>query len=316
MIRILNAEPVGYSEEARILLRHLGEVVEVPLSRSELLSQLSDYDVLIVRLAHQIDRDVMDAGCRLKAIVTATTGLDHIDMRYARSKGVAVLSLHGETDFLRTVSATAEHTWALLLALLRRIPHAFAAVQRGEWHRDAWRGYELDGKRLGLVGLGRVSQKVMRYGLTFGMDVAAYDPYAEKWVEGVERFPRLAELLYRSDVLSLHVPLNNETAGMLGANELAVLPPGCVLINTSRGEVVDEMALVRALGNKHLAGAALDVITHEREPDQRRYNPLLAYACTHDNLIITPHIAGATRESMAKTEVFMARKLTAFLENI
>jgi D-3-phosphoglycerate dehydrogenase len=316
MIRILNAEPVGYSEEARILLRHLGEVVEVPLSRSELLSQLSDYDVLIVRLAHQIDRDVMDAGCRLKAIVTATTGLDHIDMRYARSKGVAILSLHGETDFLRTVSATAEHTWALLLALLRRIPHAFAAVQRGEWHRDVWRGSELDGKRLGLVGLGRVSQKVVRYGLTFGMDVAAYDPYAEKWVEGVERFPRLAELLYRSDVLSLHVPLNNETAGMLGANELAVLPPCSVLINTSRGEVVDEMALVRALENKHLAGAALDVITHEREPDQRRYNPLLAYACAHDNLIITPHIAGATRESMTKTEVFMARKLTAFLENI
>jgi D-3-phosphoglycerate dehydrogenase len=259
---------------------------------------------------------MIDAGCHLKAIVTATTGLDHIDVCYARSKGIAILSLRGETDFLRTVSATAEHTWALLLALLRRIPHAFAAVQRGEWHRDAWRGHELDGKRLGLVGLGRVGQKVARYGLTFGMDVAAYDPYAVEWVEGVECFPELAELLGRSDVLSLHVPLNNETTGLLGTHELAMLPTGSVLINTSRGAVVDEAALVQALQNKNLAGAALDVITHEREPDGHRLSPLLAYACTYTNLIITPHIAGATHESMAKTEVFMARKLAAFLGNI
>jgi D-3-phosphoglycerate dehydrogenase len=224
--------------------------------------------------------------------------------------------LHGETDFLRTVSATAEHAWALLLALLRRIPHAFVAVQCGEWNRDAWRGHELDGKRLGLVGLGRVGCKVARYGLAFGMAVAAYDPYAVEWIEGVERYPTLTGLLSQSDVVSLHVPLNNETTGMVDTNTLAVLPPGSVLINTSRGEVVNEAALVQALESKHLAGAALDVITHERYPDRRRYSSLLAYACTHDNLIITPHIAGATHESMAKTEVFMARKLATFLESL
>ena len=316
MTRILNAEPLGYCEDARIILNQLGEVVEAPLSRPELLSQLSDYDVLIVRLAHQVDREVIDAGCRLNAIVTATTGLDHIDVAYAGSKGIAVLSLRGESDFLRTVSASAEHTWALLLALLRCIPQAFVSVQNGEWNRDAFRGHELDGKCLGLVGSGRIGRKVARYGLAFGMKVFAHDPYVEEWVEGVERLSDLAGLLCYSDVLSLHVPLNDETSGMIGANELALLPEGAILVNTSRGELVDEAALVAALENGHLAGAALDVIAYERQAEKRRKSPLLVYACAYPNLLITPHIAGATHESMAKTEVFMARKLVAFLNTL
>ena len=155
MISILNAEPRGYCEEARAILKGLGQLTERELSRAELLAQLPGYDALIVRLAHQIDQEVVDRGKGLKAIVTATTGLDHINVEYAQQKGIAVLSLRGETAFLNTVSATAEHTWALLLALLRRIPAAFASVRAGQWDRDHFRGSELDGKRLGLVGLGR-----------------------------------------------------------------------------------------------------------------------------------------------------------------
>lgn len=316
LIRILNAEPLDYCNEARAILSHLGEVVEAPLGRTELLAQLPSYEVLIVRLAHQVDRDVIDAGRRLRAIVTATTGLDHIDVDYAQSKGITVLSLRGEPNFLATVSATAEHTWALLLALLRRIPHAFGAAKRGEWNRNAFRGHELDGKRLGLIGLGRIGRKVARYGLAFGMEVAAYDPYAVEWIEPVERFNTLADLLRRSDVLSLHIPLNNQTRGMIDSEQLSWLPAGSVVINTSRGEIVNEMALTDALEHKHLSGAAMDVLAHERDPERRRLSPLLAYARTHDNLIITPHIGGATHESMAKTEVFMARKLVNFFQRM
>ena len=316
MIRILNVEPLGYCDEARAVLSQLGEVVEIPLSRGELLSQLPNYDVLIVRLAKQIDREVIDAGVRLKVIVTATTGLDHIDADYAHSKDITVLSLCGENEFLETVSATAEYTWALLLALLRRIPQAFASVRNGDWNRDAFRGHELDGKCLGLIGLGRTGCKVARYGQVFGMDVVAYDPYVENWVDGVERLAELRDLLDRSEVLSLHVPLNAETTDMIGADEMGLMPPGSVLINTSRGDVLDEVALVRALGGERLAGAAVDVVCHEREPKRRRQRALLAYARTHDNLLITPHIAGATHESMAKTEVFMARKLATFLQGL
>ncbi len=309
MIRILNAEPFDYSDQARTILTEVGEVTEAPLNRAELIRLIPGYDALIVRLAHQIDREVIDAGCHLKAIVTATTGLDHIDVDYARAKGIAVLSLRGESDFLRTISATAEHTWALLLALLRHIPQAATSVQAGAWARDLFKGHELDGKHLGVVGLGRIGQKVARYGLSFDMQVYAYDPYATQWMAEVRRTTNLSELLQVSDVLSLHVPLNAETHRLLGTAEFTQLPRGAIVINTARGEVIEEDALVASLESGQLSGAALDVIAHERESALRDISPVLRYAHTHANLLITPHLGGATYESMAKTEIFMAQKL-------
>lgn len=313
MIRILNIEPEGYCNEARTILNQIGEVVDAPLQRIELLKRLSEFDVLILRLAHQIDREVIDAGFRLKIIVTATTGLDHIDIDYARSKGIAVLSLYGETKFLNTINATAEHTWALLLALIRCIPQAFASVKVGNWNRDNFRGNELYGKHFGIVGLGRIGRKVASYGLAFGMNVAAYDPYTKQWVDGVVKMATLHELLNQADIISLHVPLNAETKSMIGIEEIQTLPQGAILLNTSRGELVNEESLVKALESKHLAGAAVDVVIHERNSTQRQSSPLQAYSRFNENLLITPHIGGATYESMAKTEVFMARKLAEFL---
>ena len=310
--RILNAEPKGYSQEARRLLRKWGRLEEKEMSRAELLRELDEVDVLIIRLAHQVDREVIEAGNRLKVIVTATTGLDHIDIEFAESRGITVLSLRGETEFLKGVSATAEHTWALLLGLIRRIVPSSMAAARGQWDRDTFRGHELDGKYLGIVGLGRIGVKVARYGEAFGMTVGAYDPFVRQWLSGVRQTPSLTALLERSDILSLHVPLTEENRGMIGAPELAQLPAGALLINTSRGQLIDEVALTNALEQGHLAGAALDVIAQERDVAKMKTNPCLAYAARHDNLLITPHIGGATYESMAKTEVFMAHKLTNF----
>lgn len=312
-MRILNAEPEGYSEEARAVLRGLGRLDEGPLDRGQLLEVVGFYDVLIVRFAHEVDRDVIDAGVKLRAIVTATTGLDHIDVEYAHSRGVEVLSLQGEREFLDSISATAEHTWALLLALVRRVPAASRSVRAGGWDRDRFRGRTLCGLRLGLLGLGRIGCMVARYGLAFGMRVAAHDPQAGAWPEGVERREALPDLLSSSDVLALHLPLKPETRGILGGRELALLPEGAVLVNTSRGELVDEAALVAALESGRLAGAAVDVIVGERDPEARARSPLLAWARTHDNVIVTPHLGGATREAMEATEVFMAKKLARVL---
>jgi len=314
-LRILNVEPLGYSSQARRVVQELGELVESPLGRSELLEHIGSFHVLIVRLGHQIDRELLDAASRLQAVVTATTGLDHIDVDCATKKGIAVLSLRGETEFLRTVRATSEHTWALLLALVRRLPAAFQSVKNGEWSRDRFRGHELSGKRLGLVGFGRVARHVAQYGRAFNMHVAAFDPYASAWEDDVDRVPQLAQLLGDSDVVSLHVPLNPETQQMIRAEAMALMRPDAVLINTSRGEIVCEQALVDVLESRRLAGAALDVLCRERDDISRRQNRLLQYARTHENLIITPHIAGATCESMANTEVFMAHKLTNFWES-
>lgn len=312
MTVILNLEPENYSPEARAILERLGEVREGPLTRDALLDALPDVNVLIVRLAHQIDAEVLAAAPRLRAIVSATTGLDHIDLKAAAARGVTVLSLRGETEFLRSIPATAEHTWALLLALVRHIPQAFASVVAGEWDRDRFKGHDLAGKRLGILGLGRIGEKIARYGQAFGMTVAAYDPYRKDWPAGVRRFASMPELLANSEVLSVHVPLNEETVHLLGTDELALLPRGALLVNTARGQVLDEGALLAALESGHLAGAALDVLWDERGGVAA--SPLVAYARRHDNLLITPHIGGATYESMAATEIFMARKLEAFLQ--
>ncbi len=313
MTRILNVEPRGYSPAARAILAEAGEVVDQELTRTELLQRLDGFDVLVVRLGHTVDREVLDAAPTLKAIVTATTGLDHVDVAYAESLGVAVLSLAGETEFLRRITATAEHTWALLLALVRRIPAATASVAAGRWDRDAFRGGQLIGKRLGIVGLGRVGRQVARYGRGFEMTVWAYDPGATEPPQDGVLTASLSELLPHADVLTLHVPLRPETRHLIGGPELALLPDGAVLVNTSRGEVADEAALVAALESGRLAGAALDVVQGERDEAARAHSPVLAYAREHVNLLVTPHLAGATVESMEATEIFMARKLVAFL---
>jgi D-3-phosphoglycerate dehydrogenase len=316
VIRILNAEPLNYHNQPRQLLQSIGELDEFDLTRSQLLKCLAEYDVLIVRLRFQIDREVIDTGARLKAIVTATTGLDHVDVAYAEQHNVKVLSLRGETEFLRTIPATAEHTWGLLLALIRHTPWAFQAVLNGQWDRDAFRGQDLCGKRLGIAGLGRIGQKVAGYGLAFGMQVLAYDPYPLVKLPGVSMCATLPDLLRQSDVLSLHVPLNPETKGLIRAQELAMLPSGAVVINTARDAIMDEEALLAALQSGKLAGAALDVIADERLRQSSNREALIAYARTHNNLLITPHIGGATEDSMAATELFMAKKLKCYLDSV
>lgn len=313
--QILNAEPGNYSQQALAILQQTGTVQLLTLSRVELLSALAEVDALIIRLAFQVDEEVFAAAPRLRAVVSATTGLDHIDLAAAERHGVQVLSLRGEVDFLRSIPATAELTWGLLLALTRKIPVAFSSVLAGQWQRDNFKGHDLAGKRLGILGLGRIGQMVAHYGQAFGMHVLAYDPRPLQWVVGVDRVGSMNELLEQSDILSIHVPLNPNTVGLVSSTELNHLPANSMLINTSRGDILDEAALLSALENGHLAGAALDVLSHERSGFQE-IPPLIEYAHTHSNLILTPHIGGATYELMAATETFMAQKLVKYLESL
>lgn len=313
--RILNAEPENYSPLALEILQGAGQVRLAALSRAELLAALAEVDALIVRLAFQVDEEVFAAAPHLRAVVSATTGLDHIDLAAAERHGVQVLSLRGEVNFLRSIPATAELTWGLLLALTRNIPSAFSSVLAGEWQRDRFKGHDLAGRRLAILGLGRIGSIVARYGLAFGMRVYAYDPHPLTWVEGVKRTESMEELLVAADVLSIHVPLNPQTVGLVGAEQLNRLPPGALLINTSRGDVLDESALLAALQSGRLAGAALDVLSNERSTGLGS-SALVEYARTHANLLLTPHIGGATYESMAATEIFMAHKLVNYLRTL
>jgi len=314
-MKVLNLEPRSYSPKAREIIESVAEYMELSNPPDFFLHRVGSIrhaDVIIVRLARQIDRAGLDMMPNLKAIVTPATGTDHIDLDAAKERGIEVLSLKGKTEFLNTVPATAEHTWALLLALVRRIPWAFDDVKAGRWERDSWRGMELKGKTLGIVGMGRVGRQVYRYAREFNMELQVSDTEgAGVHIRASQRTNGhaicLARDLPKCDILTLHVPLDDSTRGMIGAEALAKTK---ILINTSRGEVVQEGALLEALESGQLAGAALDVVAGEREG---RNEALVDYARKHDNLIITPHIAGATHESMEATEVFMAQKLKKWI---
>jgi D-3-phosphoglycerate dehydrogenase / 2-oxoglutarate reductase len=316
-LKIVNVEPDGYSAEARALLEGIGSLCERrPRNRQELLAAVSDADVLITRLGHRIDSDIFYRADRLSAVVSATTGLDHIDVAAAARRNVSVISLLGEREFLNSIHATAEHAWGLLLAAVRRVPSAYASVIDGKWDRDAFRGQQLFGKRLGILGLGRLGQKVARYGLAFGMRVHAYDPNGAE-MDGVTLVQTLENLLTISDIISLHAPHNDSTHHMIGTQELRMLPSGAIVINTARGGLLDEDALVAALISGRVSAVGVDVLEFGDvgSTERQGLSPLITYAKEHSNVVVTPHIGGATFESMDATEVFMARKLIKFIED-
>jgi D-3-phosphoglycerate dehydrogenase len=307
--KILIAESPGFPAEACNLLEQSAEVVLADLDRAGLMQALGDADVLWVRLRNRIDAAVLDAAPRLQVVATPTTGLTHIDVEEAGRRGIKVVSLRGETEFLSAVRATAEHTVALILALLRRLPESAAHVRNGGWNRDLFQGGELYGKTVGVVGYGRLGRIVARYLLAFECKVLAADPFVAvaNTEPGVTLVP-LDALLRASDIVTVHVNLNEETRQMFGRGEFRAVKRGALFINTARGELVNEAALVAALDSGRLGGAALDVLAGETSAGMANH-PLVAFARTHSNVLITPHIGGCTAESMQKTETFLARKL-------
>lgn len=310
--RLLLLDPDRYSAEARALLETVADVVDGPLTRQELRNRVGDYDALVLRLSHQIDADVIGRADRLKVVATNTTGLDHIDLAAAQQRGIAVLSLRGELAFLETIVSTAELTWGLLLSLIRQIPAAHRSVLDGAWRRDDFVGRDLAGRTLGVVGCGRIGRKVAAYGAAFGMSVLAFDQDPQAIPSPVVACASLHELLDRSDVVTLHVTEGAETRGLIGAAELGRMRPGALLVNTSRGSVIDSEALLAALDSGRLAGAALDVVDGELADSFPRGNRLIDFACRNRALVITPHIGGVSSDSWARTETFLARKIVTF----
>lgn len=241
-------------------------------------------------------------------IASCTTGTDHI-----QNKDIPLISLKGEIEFLQDVRATSEHTIALILALIRKIPAAFDDVKKGNWDREAWQGSELYGKTLGIVGYGRVGRQVSSVAKAFGIKVIWHDPYVQAQSNTIPDHLRvnrtLDNLLKESDIVTAHIPLNYKALGMFGAEQFKQMKSTAYFINTSRGAIVDEGGLITALLEKKIAGAAIDVATGE--PDI--WEQLRIYAKTQNNLIITPHLGGQTAESRYKTQIFIAHKIKEFI---
>lgn len=315
-LRILNLDPKRYSPKARSKLEAVGEIVDHAMDRETLLQEIGGFDILIMRFAHRIDREVLQAAHRLKVIASNVTGIDHIDEITANNLNISIICLKGEYEFLRSIHATAELTWGLLLSLMRLLPHASNHVQQGGWNRNAFIGHELAGKTLGVLGFGRIGEKVARYGIAFNMNVLAYDPHPTgRSLDNLTFVNSLIELCIKSDILSIHIPLNKNTWHLIGRDVFDKLPNTSVILNTSRSAIIDQELLLDALINKQLAGAALDVVDGEHSeqlPPVTKH--LLEYTRTHSNLIITPHIGGVTWESWEKTEIFIADKVCEFFD--
>ncbi|MEK7185046.1 MAG: NAD(P)-dependent oxidoreductase [Patescibacteria group bacterium] len=313
--QILNTIGTTYTPAAAGILKQLGEVNCQNLDQNQLLELIPKYNVLLVGLGLNINKEVIDRGQNLKVIATVTTGLDHIDLDAAMARSISVLSLRGENDFLDTISGTAELALGLMINLCRQIHLATQSVQRGEWQRELFRGRSLIGKTLGIVGLGRLGKMMARYGHGLGMNIVFADPNVDSI-----RFPdykklSLDELVVVSDVISLHLHLNNETKGMINGRLFQKMKPTSYIINTSRDGIVNETDLIDALQLKTISGYATDVLSGEVDfggmvpPD----HPLVLYSKNNPNVIIVPHIGGMTVESREATDIFIANKLKKFL---
>jgi D-3-phosphoglycerate dehydrogenase / 2-oxoglutarate reductase len=281
-------------------------VVDTKLAQdpASLRQKLFEADGIVIRSGTQLTAEILDGQSRLKAIVRAGVGVDNIDVTAATRRGIVVMNTPGGN----TIS-TAEHTMALLLALARNVTKANDSLKSGKWERTKFTGTQLEGKTLGVIGLGRVGLTVAKRAQGFGMTVIGFDPFlaADKALElGIESVARLDDLWSRCDFLSLHTPMTAETRNLIGAREIAMMKPTVRIINCARGGLIDEVALAEALNSGKVAGAAIDVF--EPEPPSTDH-PLVG----HPLVVVTPHLGASTEEAQVSVAVEAARLLSDFL---
>ena len=304
MRRVLISDPLP-AEGLAILER--AENIELDmrtgLKGDELRAALGECDGVIVRSGTKLTADLLQGQKRLRVIVRAGAGVDNIDLPAATREGMVVMNTPGGNTL-----STAEQTIALLLAVCRHTPAADASIRAGRWDRKKYVGAQVAGRTLGIVGLGRVGQSVAKRALGLEMKVVGYDPFlsAKRAADlGIETVSDLKDLYPQANILTVHVPMGNETRGLIGAEEIALLPKGAYVINCARGGIVDEPALLAALESGHLAGAALDVFSSEPPTD----SPLLKLP----NVVLTPHLGASTAEAQLNVALEAARLMTDFL---
>lgn len=302
-MKILVTEPEYFGEDALSVLRERGEVETLRISRKELLQKIKEFDAVLIRIETKLDRELLDNAAKLKVIGSATTGLNHIDTKLAKERGIKIVNLHGAHTI-----PTAEYAFAMLLSLVRNLPWAYESLRDGRWERHKLIGRQLNGKRIGIIGLGRIGNEVAKYAEAFGMDVVAFDPYAKS--QKVRMLP-LEKLLAESDVITIHAMLTDETRGMIGRKEFGMMKDGAFLVNTARAEIVDSDALIEALEGNKLGGAAIDVFENEPAVEEDR---ILRYARKKANLLVTPHLSASTVEAARSAAVEIAKGVCEALD--
>ena len=302
MVKILVTEPI--SEEGIDILRSQTQVdIKLGLKPEEIISTIGDYEALVVRSQTKVSAKVIEAGKKLQVIARAGVGVDNIDVEEATRRGIVVVN----APTGNTISA-AEHTIALMLSLARHIPQANVVLKSGVWRRSEFMGTQVKGKTLGIIGLGNVGSEVARRARGLEMKLIAYDPFISTdharnlQVELVS----LEQLLKESDFITLHIPLTPLTKGLIGTKELALVKPTVRIINCARGGMIDEEALAKAVKEKRVAGAAIDVFSTEPATESILFED--------DNIIVTPHLGASTTEAQVTAAIDVAKQIIDVFE--
>jgi len=303
MAKILISDKI--TPESVSMLKEKHDVEEfLEWQPEQLIEKIKDFDALVVRSRTKVTKEIIDAGKNLKIIARAGAGIDNIDSRYAESKGITVLNTP-----IANLLSVAELTIGLAISLLRNIPRADKGMKEGLWEKKKLRGAEISGKKWGIVGLGHVGELVVQLLKGFNCEIIAYDPYiSEEVAVGIgAKLVSLEELLKESDIVSIHVPLLDSTRGLIGAKQLSMMKESAIIINISRGGIIDEKALYEALKGDKIKGAALDVF--EKEPPEG--SPLL----TLDNTVYTCHLGANTSDALERVGRGIAEKVLKALED-
>lgn len=300
--RVLVADEIS-QEGVDVLSADLDVAYNPKITAPDLIATIKDFDALLVRSRTKVTAEVIRAGTRLKVIGRAGVGVDNIDLKVATEAGILVLnSPEGNT------ASAAEHTLALMFALARMVPSADASMKEGKWERNRFIGVELFNKTLGVIGLGKIGNRVASTALAIGMKVLVYDPFisAERARElNFEAVP-LEDIWRRSDFITIHTPKTAETTNLVSGTVLSRIKPGVRIVNASRGGIVDEAALARAIREGRVAGAALDVF--DREPPEE--SPLFELK---EKVILTPHLGASTVEAQFNVAIDLAEQIRDYL---
>jgi D-3-phosphoglycerate dehydrogenase len=301
--RVLVREDVG--ESALALLReHFDVETGFDWSDRQLAQRIGEFDAILVRSATTLTAELIERGQRLRIIARAGVGLDNVDVPAATRRGILVTNAPESN-----VVTAAEHTMAMLLALARNVPQAHASLTAGRWERSRFSGVELYCKVLGILGFGRIGQLVAARARAFGMSMVAFDRLVsgERFRElGVEKASHVQEVYARADFITLHLPLNDETRGIINAGAIAQMRDGVRILNVARGGLIDDAALAAALDSGKIAGAALDVFPNEPITDYPLFEG-------HDNVVVTPHLGASTAEATGRAGLHSAEQVVAAL---
>ncbi|MDC0074725.1 hypothetical protein OAK17_07715 [Alphaproteobacteria bacterium] len=295
-------------------LEQIGDLTCMEPSREKVLNKIHIFDAYIASASILVDGEFIDKAKNLKIIGSPSTGTDHLSIEAIQKRNITLFDISKEFDLINSFTATSELAFGLTISLIRKLMPAINSAKKGDWAREKYTGFQLSNKTLGIIGLGRLGTISAKIGQGFGMKIIAHD-IVNKNVNNVTMMT-FEQVLRLSDIITVHIHLNNSTKGLINKNCFSLMKQNSILINTSRGAIIDENSLLEALKNGYIAGAGLDMIEGEWLKQSDIYNhPLIEYSRQNNNLIITPHIGGSSKESISGARNFMTKKVASWLAN-